>query len=288
MGTGTASRYFMLQKIAIFLFVAFLVSGVSLALADQHLAKQSQNPIGNMISLPMQNNTYFDVGPSDEWANSFQLQPVYPVNFGTVNLINRMIIPFNHVEGQQTTVSVSGQLETEHVTYETDDATGLGNITYQGFISPAEPGKLIWGVGPVLQIPTNTNDQLGTDKWSAGPGAVALAMPGKWVLGFLGYNIWDFAGDSDEKSVNTMVFQYFVNYNIKNGWYLTSTPVITANWKENSDERWTVPFGLGIGRLIKIGKQPIDFKLQTFWYAEKPANGPDWALQFQVKLLFPK
>ena len=66
----------MLQKIAIFLFVAFLVSGVSLALADQHLAKQSQNPIGNMISLPMQNNTYFDVGPSDEWANSFQLQPV--------------------------------------------------------------------------------------------------------------------------------------------------------------------------------------------------------------------
>ena len=241
-----------------------------------------------MISLPMQNNTYFNVGPSDEWANSFQLQPVYPINFGSVNLINRVIIPFNHLESQEVTKPVRGQLKTEHVTFESDDATGLGNITYQGFISPAKPGMLIWGVGPVLQMPTNTDDQLGTDKWSAGPGAVALAMPGKWVLGFLGYNIWDFAGDSDEKSVNTMVFQYFVNYNIKNGWYLTSTPVITANWKENSDERWTVPFGLGIGRLIKIGKQPIDFKLQTFWYAEKPANGPDWALQFQVKLLFPK
>lgn len=108
------------------------------------------------------------------------------------------------------------------------------------------------------------------------------------MLGLLGYNIWDFAGDSDEESVDTLVFQYFVNYNIKNGWYLTSTPVITANWEEDSGERWTVPFGLGIGRLTKIRKQPIDCKLQTFWYAEKPKNGPEWALQFQVKLLFPK
>jgi hypothetical protein len=137
-------------------------------------------------------------------------------------------------------------------------------------------------------MPTNTDDQLGTDKWSAGPGAVALAMPGKWVLGMLGYNIWDFAGDSDEESVNTLLFQYFINYNLNNGWYLTSTPVITANWEEDSGERWTVPFGLGIGRLIKIHKQPVDCKLQTFWYAEKPKNGPDWSLQFQVKLLFPK
>jgi len=278
----------MLQKIAILFFVAFFASGISLALADQDLAKKSQNPIGNMISLPIQNNTYFNVGPSDEWANSFQLQPVYPINFGSVNLINRMIIPFNHLESQEVTKPVRGQLKTEHVTFESDDATGLGNITYQGFISPAKPGKLIWGVGPVLQMPTNTDDQLGTDKWSAGPGAVVLAMPGKWVLGFLGYNIWDFAGDSDEKSVNTMVFQYFVNYNIKNGWYLTSTPVITANWEEDSDERWTVPVGLGVGRLVKFGKQPVDFKVQPFWYVEKPDNGPDWSLQFQVKLLFPK
>jgi len=278
----------MMQKIAILFFMVFFASGISLALADQDLAKKSQNPIGNMISVPMQNNTYFGVGPSNEWANSFQFQPVYPINFGPVNLINRMIIPINHLESQEVTVPVRGQLKTEHVTFDTGSATGLGNITYQGFISPARPGKVIWGVGPVLQMPTNTDDQLGTDKWSAGPGAVALAMPGKWVLGILGYNIWDFAGDSDEKSVNTLVFQYFVNYNIMNGWYLTSTPVITANWEEDSDERWTVPFGLGIGRLIKIHKQPVDCKLQTFWYAEKPKNGPDWSLQFQVKLLFPK
>jgi len=256
--------------------------------ADQDLAKQSQNPIGNMISLPMQNNTYFDVGPSEEWANSFQFQPVYPVNFGKVNLINRAIIPINYLAGQEVTVPAREQIQDDYFTFKTDSVFGMGNITYQGFISPAKPGKLIWGAGPVLQIPTHTDDRLGTDKWSAGPGLVALAMPGKWVLGCLGYNIWSFAGPSDEDDVNSLLFQYFINYNIANGWYLTSAPVITANWEADSSQRWTVPLGGGIGRLVKFGKQPVDFKLQTFWYAEKPDNGPDWSLQLQVKLLFPK
>jgi hypothetical protein len=219
--------------------------------ADQKdLAKASQNPIGNMISLPLQNNTYFNVGPDKKSANSFQLQPVYPINFGNFNLINRMIIPFNHLESQDVTVPGSGHLGHDKVTYHSDSATGLGNITWQGFFSPAEPGKIVWGVGPVLQLPTNTDSQLGGDKWSAGPVFVALAMPGKWVIGILGYNIWDFAGDSDEESVNSLLFQYFVNYNLEKGWYLTSSPTMTADWTADSDERWTVPLGLGVGRLV--------------------------------------
>lgn len=277
----------MIKNTFILAIAALLLSEASLSHADQDLAKKSQNPIGNMISLPLQNNTYFNVGPSNEWANSFQLQPVYPVNFGKVNLINRMIIPINHLESQKVTVPAQTDLANSQVTFKTDDVTGLGNITYQGFISPAEPGRLIWGAGPVLQIPTHTEDELGTDKWSAGPGFVALAMPGKWVLGALAYNIWDFAGPGDD-NVNSLLFQYFVNYNIKNGWYLSSTPVITANWEADSSNQWTVPFGLGIGRLVKFGKLPVDFKLQPFFYAEAPKNGPDWSLQFQVKMLFPK
>jgi hypothetical protein len=268
------------------LAVLLLVSAP--ALAQDDLARQSQNPIGNMISLPMQNNTYFGVGPSEEWANSFQFQPVYPVNLGKVNLINRTIIPVNYLAGQETELTERVQVATGFVKFDTESVGGLGNITWQGFLSPAKPGKVIWGAGPVLQIPTNTDDRLGTDKWSAGLGGVALAMPGKWVLGALAYNIWDFAGPSDEKDVNSLLFQYFVNYNLENGWYLTSTPVITADWEADSDQRWTVPFGLGVGRLVKFGKQPVDFKVQPFWYAEKPANGPEWSLQLQVKLLFPK
>ena len=277
----------MLRRIIVF-NLAVLIMTISPAIAEQDLAKQSQNPIGNMISLPMQNNTYFGVGPAEECANSFQLQPVYPVNLGKVNLINRTIIPINYLASQELTIPVATDLGTEQITFDTESIGGLGDITYQGFFSPADPGKVIWGAGPVLQLPTATDERLGTDKWSAGLGFVALTMPGKWVLGALGYNIWDFAGPSDEEDVNSMLFQYFVNYNLSNGWYLTSTPVITANWEADSDQRWTIPFGLGVGRLVKFGDQPVDFKIQPFWYAEKPDNGPEWSLQLQVKFLFPK
>jgi hypothetical protein len=277
----------MFNRVVVYSF-ALTIIFASPGLADEDLAKKSQNPIGNMISLPMQNNTYFDVGPAEEWANSFQFQPVYPVNFGKVNLINRTIIPISYIAEQEVTVPATTLFETNNITFESDSVGGLGNITYQGFLSPAEPGKIIWGAGPVLQIPTATDERLGSDKWSGGAGVVALTMPGKWVLGFLGYNIWSFAGPSDEEDVNSMLFQYFVNYNLSNGWYLSSTPVITANWEADKDERWTVPFGLGLGRLIKIGKQPVDIKIQPFWYAEKPDNGPEWSLQIQVKFLFPK
>ena len=243
----------MFNRILILSITLSVMVGTS-AFADQDLAKQSQNPIGNMISVPMQNNTYFGVGPSDEWANSFQLQPVYPVNLGKVNLINRTIIPINYLASQEVAAPAPVQLHEDSLTFDTESVGGLGNITWQGFFSPAEPGKIIWGAGPVLQIPTATDDRLGTNKWSGGAGFVALAMPGKWVIGCLAYNIWSFAGPSDEEDVNSLLFQYFVNYNLVNGWYLTSAPVFTANWEVDSDDRWTIPIGGGAGRLVKFGK----------------------------------
>ena len=148
-------------------------------------------------------------------------------------------------------------------------------------------GSGIWGLGPVLEIPTNTND-LGTDKWSAGAGAVILTMPGNWVLSMPVQNIWSFAGPSGAAGVNKFTFQYFVNYNLPGGWYLTSTPVITADWEKPSDQQWTVPLGGGVGKLTRFGEQPVDFKLQAFGNVEKPNGGPEWSLQLAVKFLFPK
>ena len=64
--------------------------------------------------------------------------------------------------------------------------------------------------------------------------------------------------------------------------------MITANWEADSGNRWTVPFGGGVGRLVKIRNQPVDFKLAGYWNAEKPDNAADWSAQFTVKFLFPK
>jgi hypothetical protein len=240
---------------------------------DQELAKESQNPIGNLISVPFENNFDFGVGPEDALVYVMNLKPVYPVNIGKVNLINRFILPVIYQEQR---------FEGEGSEF------GLGDFTYQAFFTPAAPGKVLWGLGPAVIAPTNTDERLGVDKWSAGPALVVLAKPGPWLVGSLVSNVWSFAGDDDAPDVSFFSFQYFVNYNFESGWYLSSTPTITANWEADEDERWTVPFGGGVGKLVRFGKLPVDFKGQGFVNVEKPKNAADWSLQFQVKFLFPK
>jgi len=256
------------------------------------LAKQSQNPLGTVISLPFENNLLFNIGPSEKTGYVLNMKPVYPVRIGDWNMINRFVVPVLYSEGQDAPVPPPADFDLGYGSVNLDKVTGsalgLGDITWQPFFGPANPGKVIWGVAPVLVMPTATNDRYASDKWSAGVGAVGLTMPGKWVIGVLAQNVWSFAGKSSAPDVNKFLFQYFVNYNLDDGWYLTSTPVITANWDASSGNKWTVPFGGGAGRLVRFGKQPVDFKLAAYWNAERPANAPNWSLQFQVKFLFPK
>lgn len=161
---------------------------------------------------------------------------------------------------------------------------GLGNIQPSFFLSPANSGEIIWGVGAVLWLPTATDPMLGLNKWGGGPTAVALTIQGPWVIGALVNNIW--AGSGAQR-VNQMLVQPFVNYNLPGGWYLTSSPVVTANWLAASGEKWTVPVGGGFGRLFKIGHQPINAQLQAFYNVVKPTIGPDWSVRAQLQLLFP-
>jgi hypothetical protein len=105
--------------------------------AQDDLAKQSQNPVAKLISVPFENNTYFEVGPDEKWANVFLMKPVYPVNLGKWNLINRFIMPVIYQEER-----VEGE----------DSEFGLEDLTYQAFFSPAEASEIIWGLGPVLGV----------------------------------------------------------------------------------------------------------------------------------------
>jgi hypothetical protein len=245
----------------------------SVADETEDLAKESQNPIGNLISVPFENNLNFGIGDENATEYVLNLKPVYPVSLGKVNLINRFIMPFIYQEGR-----FKGE----------GDKSGLGDLTYQAFFSPAKPGKTIWGAGPAFILPTNTDDRLGTDKWSAGPAFVILAKPGHWLFGTLVQHFWSYAGDDDVPHVNQSSLQYFINYNFEGGWYLTTSPTIRANWAANSNNTWTVPVGGGMGRLVKFDGLPVDFKLVAYSNVEKPDGGADWRLQLQVKMLFPK
>ncbi len=244
--------------------------------SEMGLARQTQNPVSNLISVPFQNNTNFGLGPHERTQNVLNVQPVIPVNLGFVgldewNVINRTIVPLVY----QPTGEQGGEF-------------GLADISHSMFVSPAAPGRIIWGLGPLVSLPTSVNDRVGPSKLSLGPTAVALTMPGRWVIGALVSNQWSVAGDADTANVNSFLLQYFINYNLPNGWYLSSAPILTANWNAGDGDTWTVPIGGGFGKVFRLGPQPMNAQIQGFWNAEAPDGAGDATLRVQLQFLFPK
>ena len=243
--------------------------------STEELAKAAQNPVANMISLPFQNNTNLNIGPNEQTQNVLNIQPVWPFEINDDwNFITRTIVP---VISQPSILTPP----------EEGRVNGVGDTLFTGFISPTDSGNITWGVGPAILIPTASNDALGQDTWAAGIGAVFLAMPGKWVIGSLLSNIWT-VGDG-EADINLFTWQYFVNYNLDDGWYLVSAPIITANWEADSDHRWTVPFGGGVGKIFKIGNQPINAQVSLYNNVVTPDDyGSEWQVRTQIQFMFPK
>ena len=275
----------MSKNLAVFTLVSLLVLASPFHCRAQEkggedLAAKTQNPVGAMYSLPFKFT--FDYGADNGEATFLNIQPVIPITVGNWNLINRVIVPLIDTPGLVTgTPGIPNPVQG-------DGATGLGDINYSVFVSPAEPGKVIWGVGPSLMMDTATDDQLGSGKWSTGPTAVVLIQPKPWTLGLLGRQLWSFAGDSDRKSVNQLLLEPFINYNLAKGWYLISDMIITANWYADSDNRWTIPLGGGVGKMFAIGSQKMNTKLEAYYNVEKPEGAPDWSLSWTLQFLFPR
>src|SRR5271168_5053504 len=250
------------------------------------LAKATQNPVASLISVPIQNNSNFGVGPYNRTQDVLNVQPVIPARISEKwMLISRIIQPI--VWQPATTANTGG-------------ANGFGDMNPTFFLSPAKPGKLIWGVGPAMVFPTATSTALGQGKLSFGPSVVALAQPGHWTIGALVNNVFSVAGSPHRPYVNQMLLQYFINYNLKKGWYLTSAPILTANWRskgtgdaaDGNDTTggsvWTVPFGGGAGRIMKLGFQPVNISANFYGNAVHPPGASSWGMRLQIALLYPK
>ena len=229
----------------------------------------AQNPVAAAISVPFQNNTYYGVGPYRRAENVLLIEPVLPFKLSSNwIMITRTIVP----------VEVVPRLSaTDGVDY------GLGNIQPQVYLSPAHPGKFIWGAGGEAYLPTTTDKELGINKWGGGPATVGLYHQGPWLGGALISNA--FAGVS-HTHVNEMTINPFLFYNMKRGWYLFSSPVITSDWTASRSHRWTVPVGGGVGRVFTIGKQPLNARTQFLNDVRTTSNGPDWQLQGQLQFVF--
>jgi hypothetical protein len=115
-----------------------------------------------------------------------------------------------------------------------------------------------------------------------------LWQPDHWTIGALINNVWSVAGESGRAPVNQMLLQYFINYNLKKGWYLTVSPIITADWRASSGNVWTVPFGGGVGRIMKLGFQPVNISATFYGNAAYPVGTSSWSMRLQIAFLFPK
>lgn len=236
------------------------------------LIQDSQNPVGDLITMRVENYSFFNTGPNNSYSNLFNFVPVYPADLGdNWNWVHRAILPVGYV-------SDLGQSKGSEF--------GLGDVLYQGYLTPEKHGNIIWGIGPSALLPTGA-DAFTTDRWSLGMTAVVLAMPGDFVFGALANQVWS-VDNSSNPDVSQFSLQYFVNYNLPNGWFLTSSPIIQANWEANSDNRWTVPVGGGIGKVFTIGKQALNARLQTYYNLEGPEGASDWSVHLQFTLLFKK
>jgi hypothetical protein len=245
------------------------------AIAEEEIAKQAQNPIASMISVPFQNNATFGVGEDSRVQDSLLIEPVIPFKLTSDwNLITRTIIP---LIDQPTLAPGLGNV------------SGLGDVQLSLYMSPVKPfGGLIWGLGPSFSFATASDRSLGTGKNSAGLSTAVLTIQGHWLVGVLITDVASIGGDEDRKDVHQFLMQPFVDYNFSHGWYLASSPIITANWKAPSGNKWTVPLGGGGGKILHIGRQAVNAYVQAFDNVVQPHEGGTWTLRLQVQLLFPK
>jgi len=235
------------------------------------LAKKLQNPVANLISVPIQNNWDFGIGLENAMRYTANIQPVLPFSLNKDwNLITRTIAPIIYAEA--TTSSDT-------------DEWGLGDILQSFFLSPKEPvGGWIIGAGPALLYPTATDSALGAGQWSAGPTAVALRQEHGFTYGILANHLWSYAGWTDN-TVDATFLQPFLSYTTKASTTFTLNMETTYDWDRS---QWSVPINAMVAQLVKIWKQPMQFQVGGRYYAEGPKGGPDWGLRFAITLLFPK
>jgi hypothetical protein len=259
-----------------FAAIALIASTAQADEADEtSLAMQLSNPVAALISVPLQLNYDQDIGPADDgdrWL--LNVQPVIPFDLNDDwNLISRTILP---VVRQSDIFPGAGT------------QTGTGDVVQSIFFSPKAPtaSGWIWGAGPVLLLPTGSNDLLTTDKWGAGPTAVVLKQSNGWTRGVLANHLWSFAGDEDRADVNATFLQPFLTYTTPTQWTFGLNTESSYDWE---NEQWSVPVNASASKLLRFGNQLVSLGGGVRYWLDSPDSGPEgFGLRFTMTLLFPR
>ena len=275
------------------------------------IARQLENPLGDVTRIPFQNNTNFNAGPHKGTLNVLNIEPIIPIHLNPDwNLVTRTIFPLVWSPSLQPAQSVP---------------FGTAPTTVSAFLSPGKAvNGWVWGVGPIVELPTITSGTLGSNVWGLGPAAVVVNSSGPIVAGTIINNVFSLGGTSGRAAgpagfaqgalagpkgrrptglllsalgcgsacpvagtrYSLMTVNPFISYNFGEGWYIGSAPIITANWLANG-EKWTLPVGPALGRVIKLGgKLPVNLLIGAYYNVLRPQFGATWQIRTQIAVVF--
>lgn len=260
--------------IATLLTSALTLSGSALAAeaakSDGGGAAQANNPLANMTAFNIQNYYIGELTDSAEDANQAWLRYAQPFSIAETDWLLRASLPFNTYP-----VGPSGGHQ-----------SGIGDLNlFAAYLIDTGNPAVSFGVGPQLTAPTSTDDNLGSEKWSAGLVNVLFnASSPVFQYGYLLSWQHSFAGEDDREDVNAAAFQPFMFYQLGGGTYLRSAPIWLYNLE---NDNYSIPLGLGAGQVVKSGKTVYNFFIEPqFSVADKGPGQPEWQLFFALNLQF--
>lgn len=260
--------------------LCFLVALLTVAdSAAQSVSENNQVP-ERFFALPVELD--LDAGADGGDASSLKFAPLYRITLNSDwSLINlNLIVLADTPGGIPGSPGNPSPVAGERI-------FGLGDLTHASFLTPRRTGNFIYGFGGILNIPTATDNILGSGKWSAGPAFRITYRKGPWNIGFFGGNYWSFAGSNSRADIHQFLVRGAIRRDLSNNWYLVSAPMITANWNAPSSQKWVIPLGGGLGRQLGPDARPWAVSLQAYVNVIKPDGAPDWVLRLGIVAAIP-